>query len=522
MFFSITTAKVQNNLENRNKLFNFAFSFIEHMNESNKESYSHVLKYTSIFGGVQGLNMLVSLVRNKAAALLLGAGGMGLSTLMTSVQNFAAQCTNLGISFGSVPRLSACYEKGDAEGLAFSIQVTRLWSLIAAMLGFVFCIVISPLVDNLSFSWGNHTLHYAMLAVSVAMMAITGGEVAILKATRQLGSLAKIQTLMAVASLFISIPLYYYFYQSGVVPAIVLTAIATMMVTVVYSYRHYPLSLRFTRDMLKSGADMVKLGLAFVVAAAIGSASEMFVRSFLNVEGDMDDVGFYNVTYMLCITYAGVVFSSMDTDYFPRLSAVSKDIAKTNETVNKQMEVSLLILSPMLVALLSLLPILVPLLFSSAFLPMVATAQVAVLAMFFKVLTMPMAYITLARSRSVSYLFLETSYFVVLVISIVLGFRWWGIWGTGLALLIAHVIELGIVGGFAYWQYNYRVTRMVIRYWLIQLSIGIAAYTITLSLEGWPYWMTEAALTIVSTAYSVHVLRQKTHLWESLKRRFRI
>jgi hypothetical protein len=38
--------------------------------------------------------------------------------------------------------------------------------------------------------------------------------------------------------------------------------------------------------------------------------------------------------------------------------------------------------------------------------------------------------------------------------------------------------------------------------------------------EGWPYWIAEAALTVVSTAYSLHVLRQKTHLWESLKRKF--
>ena len=509
-------------MENRNKLFNFAFSLIEHMDESNKESYSHVLKYTSIFGGVQGLNMLVSLVRNKAAAILLGAGGMGLSTLMTSAQNFASQCTNLGISFGSVPRISECYEQGDIRGLVFSIQVTRLWSLIAALLGFVFCILISPLADNLSFSWGNHTLHYAMLGVSVAMMAITGGETAILKATRKLGSLAKIQALIALLSVFISIPLYYFFYHSGVVPAIVLTAIATMVVTVVYSYRHYPLSLYLTLDMFRDGAGMVKLGLAYVLAAAIGSASEMFVRSFLNIEGGLDDVGFYNATYMITITYAGLVFSAMETDYFPRLSGVSHDVKLINETANKQMEVSLLLLSPMLVGLLASMPILIPMLFSRDFYPVVGMAQIAVLAMYFKALSLPVAYITLACRRSLSFLFLETAYFVVLVVAIIFGYRWWGIWGTGLALVIAHVAEYLIVTGYACWQYGYRCTWTIGRYALVQLSIGILAYACSCLFAGWIYWITEAALTIVSTAYSVSILRQKTHLWESLKRRFRI
>ena len=41
------------------------------MNESEKGAYGHVLKYTGVFGGVQGLNVLVSLVRNKFVALLL-------------------------------------------------------------------------------------------------------------------------------------------------------------------------------------------------------------------------------------------------------------------------------------------------------------------------------------------------------------------------------------------------------------------------------------------------------------------
>ena len=491
------------------------------MEEKRNESYDHVLKYTWIFGGVQGLVMLIGLVRNKFMALLLGAGGMGLSALLTSVQNFASQCTNMGISFGAVPRLSEYYEQQRQDLLAYYIQVIRLWSMIASLLGFVFCIAISPLVNDLSFTWGNHTLHYAMLGLSVAMIAITGGETAILKATRRLGALARIQVYTAVASVFLSVPLYYFFRHSGVVPAIVLIAGMSMLTTIIYSYRCYPLRLQFSRSQLKNGAGMIKLGMAFVLAAAIGSAAEMLIRAFLNVEGCLDDVGLYNVGYMLTITYAGMVFSSMETDYFPRLSAVSKDVVKTNETVNKQMEVSLLLLSPMLVALLTALPVLVPLLFSKEFLPVVSMAQVAVLAMYFKVLSMPMAYVTLARSYSLSYLLLETSYFVVLIIAIVLGFRTWGIWGTGLALVIAHVAELIIVGGYAYWKYDYRCTWKIVRYATIQMLIGFSAYAVSCLTEGGLYWITEAALILISTAYSIYILHQKTHLWEALMRRFK-
>ena len=490
--------------------------------KTSNDSYDHVLKYTGMFGGVQVLVTLIGLVRNKFMALLLGTAGVGFNALFVSMQNFASQCTNLGISFGAVPKLSEYYEEQQEKQLEYHIQVIRLWSMIAAGLGFLFCVAVSPLMNDLSFTWGNHTLHYAMLGVSVAMLTLTGGETAVLKATRRLGALAKIQIYTAIISVLVSIPLYYYYGHSGVIPVIVSMAAVTMVATMRYSYRSYPLRLQWTGSVLKSGAGMIRLGGAFVLAAAVGSASEMFIRAFLNVEGGLGDVGLYNAGFMLTITYAGMVFSSMEQDYFPRLSAVSKDVEKTNETVNKQMEVSLLLLAPMLVALLTALPVLVPLLFSAEFLPVVGMAQVAVLAMYFKVLNLPVAYITLARSKSLAYLLLETTYFVVLVVGVMAGFRMWGIWGTGLAVVIAHIAELMTVGGYAYWQFNYRCTWTIARYAGVQTAIGLVAYAVSVMVEGWGYWIAEAALTLVSTAYSVYILRQKTHLWEALKKRFRI
>ena len=465
------------------------------------------------------MGILIGLVRNKFMALILGAGGMGFSSLLNSVQNFSAQCTNLGISFGAVPRLSELHEKEDANGLEHFVMVIRLWSLIAAVLGFVFCVAVSPFLNEMTFTWGNHTLHYAMLAFSVAMLAVTGGETAILKATRRLGSLVKIQVFMVFASVLVSIPVYYYLGYSGVVPVIVLMALANMVATMWYSCRFYPLRIRVSRMLLAEGAGMIRLGVAYVLAAVIGSAAEMLVRSFLNVEGGLEDVGLYNAVYMITVTYAGLVFSAMDTDYFPRLSAVSHDIAATNETVNRQMEVSLLIIAPMLAGLIVVLPVLVPLMFSTEFVPIVAVTQVAVLAMYAKVLTMPVAYITLARGLSLSYLMLETAYFVVFVLLIVGGYNKCGIYGTGIAIVAAHVFDYIMINGYAWWKYGYRLTPQVVRYAGVQVTLGVLVFALTCMADGPLYWITGAALTLVSTAYSVAILRQKTRLWERLRQR---
>ena len=236
--------------------------------------------------------------------------------------------------------------------------------------------------------------------------------------------------------------------------------------------------------------------------------------------GDLDMLGLYNAGYMLTITYAGMVFSAMEADYFPRLSGVQHDIDATNECVNRQMEVSLLLLSPMLAALMLSLPILIPLLFSAQFLPVVEMAQVATLAMYLKVMTLPVAYITLARGYSLSYLFLETSYYVAFIVLFVVGYEHWGLYGTGIAVALAHLFEYVLVNGYAYKKYGYRFSATVSGYAIVQTGIGLLLFLVTLLAEGLLYWGTGLLLVVLSLSLSLHILRRKAHLWEKLRQKF--
>ena len=479
------------------------------MKGESSESYRHVLKYTGIFGGIQGLNMVLGLVRTKLVALLLGPSGMGLASLFNTTVGFVSQATNLGVSFSAVRHISELYDQGDEAAFLQFVRVVRGWSVLTALLGMLVCVAIGPLLSNTTFAWGDHSLHFMLLAPAVGMLAVTGGETAILKGTRKLGALASIQVLAVIAALIISVPVYYCFGEAGIVPVIVMMAFATMLFTVSRSFCAVPFQLSGTKGILGEGMEMVKLGVAFTLAGVIGSASEMLVRSYLNVTGDLDMLGLYNAGYMLTITYAGLVFSAMETDYFPRLSAVNHDIEASNRVVNRQMEVSLLIISPMLVALIIGLPILIPLLFSDQFLPVVGMAQVAALAMYFKVMTLPVAYITLARGYSLSYLFLESAYFVVFVLLIFLGYGQWGLLGTGIAITLAHLFECLLVNGYAYKKYGYRGSATVYGYAVVQGAIGLLAYVLTLSADGVAYWAVGILLAVLSLALSLHVLRQK-------------
>lgn len=482
-----------------------------------EESYSHVLKYTGLFGGVQGLNILMGLLRNKVVAVLLGPAGMGLAALFNTTVSFISQATNLGISFSAVRHISELFDGGDEQRIAHFVKVVRAWSLLTSLLGILVCIMAGPLLNYSVFNWGNHTLHFMLLAPAVGMLAITGGETAILKGARKLKDLAKIQLFSVFVSLFISVPVYYFYGQTGIVPVIVLMAMLSMLFTIRFSYRLYPFRLSGAKGILGEGMEMVRLGVAFVLAGILGSGVEILIRSYLNVEGDLNDVGLYSAGYLIIVSYAGMVFSAMETDYFPRLSAKCNDVAETNLTVNRQIEVSLLLLSPMLAMLIVGLPILIPLLFTNDFLPIVSMTQVAVFSMYLKAISLPISYMTLARGESLSFLLLEAVFDVFVVLAVIWGYHYFGLFGTGVAMSVAYFVDLLVVYSYTYLRFGYRLSSQVSQYAAIQLPLGIAVYVVTLVDNPVIYWLLGSILCFVSMAVSVHILKQKTSLWSAMK-----
>lgn len=499
--------------------------------EEPTDSYSHILKYTGLFGGVQGLGILVGVIRNKLIAVILGPQGMGLVSLFNSTIKLVSDSTNFGLSMSAVKRISEELDHGDRQQIRHAISVVRYWSMLTALLGTFVCIALSPLLSRLTFSWNGHTLHFICLSPVVGLMALTGGELAILKGTQQLRHLASISVYNMFAALFISVPIYYFFGDAGIVPSLLLMALAQMVLTIVCSFRLYPFKLDLSKGLLNKrlfgdGLNMIKLGTAFVVAGMLGSGADFVIRSYINNVTDIETVGLYNAGFMMTMTYVGMVFSAMETDYFPRLSGVNHLGVTFNTTVNRQIEVMVLLVSPMLVAFMIGLPILLPLLYSGKFMPVIGMMQVVVLAMFFRALKLPVEYIPLAKGDSLSYMFLEGIYDIMLVVLVIVFFNRCGLRGAGIGITVAAVADMLIVFGYAKWKYKYSMSANVLLYAAVQLPIGALAFGVTF-IKDMPllYWGIGAVLFFISTMISFIILRSKSKIFddtlESIRQRFK-
>lgn len=482
-----------------------------------QNSYTHILKYTGLFGGVQGINILVGLVRNKLVALILGTMGMGLLALYSSTIKLVGDSTNLGLAISAVRDISAAYESGDRQKLERRIAVFRHWCLLTSLLGFVVCLAMAPWLDEWTFSSGSHTLQFILLAPVVGFTTFSSGELAILKATRQLQAVAVSSLYLAIATLLLSVPIYYVWGNGGVVPSLVVVTLAQMLIAMRFSMRAYPMRLRLSHSLMKEGYGFVGLGLAFVMAGMAASGAEMGIRAFLNHTGGTDVVGLYNAAYVMIFTYAGMVFTAMETDYYPRLSSIEKLGGEFNAVVNTQIEVSLHLVSPLLVVFVMAMPLLLPAMYSGKFLPVLPMMQVAALSMYARAMYLPIEYISLSRGDSLTYFFVEATAAALLLAGVIVGYNVYGLWGAGLGITVASFTEFLFVCLSYRLRYGYVLSPSVLSTIAVHVAVGLSVYGATL-IDDWRVGcMIGFLLFAFDSCFTMNVLRKNTDIIDRIK-----
>lgn len=470
--------------------------------------YTSILKYTGLFGGIQGLSMLIGIVRNKLVVLLLGPEGMGLISIFNSTIKWISDSTNLGLPISGVRSISPTLAKGGKEQAAV-VRVIRSWSLLLALFGLLVCFLMSPLLNEWAFGSEDHTVQFMLLSPIIAFMAITGGETALLKGTRQLRRLAILSIYNVVTALVCSVPLLYFWREAAIVPMLLVVSLSQMLITLCFSYRLYPPRFSLRGEHLGKGVDMIWLGISFAVAGILGSGSEFAIRTLLNRMDSLDVVGLYSAGYILPIIVAGLVFSSLDSEYYPRLSSIHGTGSRLNDAVNSQIEVCQLLLSPIMMAFLFALPVLLPLLYSGKFLPVIGMIQVMSIAMYFRGMVLPVAYLPLAKGDSRTYLLMEACYDVVVVLLVVLGFRHFGLIGCGIGILVTLILDMVLLYSYMHHRFRYVVSGEVVRYALIHIPLLSVGYVFATFTSSWAYCVAGIVLTSVSAGVSVYLSRSK-------------
>ncbi|MCA6423951.1 MAG: oligosaccharide flippase family protein [Flavobacterium sp.] len=437
----------------------------------NKTSYGSILKATSIFGGVQVFNILITLIRGKFVAILIGTAGMGLNGLLLSGMHLVRTLTSLGIAESAVKDISAAHSSGDDIKIRTTFQVFKRLIWVTAFLGIIVTILFSPLLSKFAFKNYDHFSSFIWLSITFLFGALSGGIYTLLRGTRQLKYLAQANIFGGIVGLFVSLPIFYFYGIAGVVPAIIITAFGNYLVSYYFTskIKVEPIAISWKETYLL-GKPIVQLGLSLTLVNILAAAVAFALSAYISGTGSLSDVGLYSAGNAIVDGYVGMVFTAMATDYFPRLSGVINDESKWKKLVNEQAELVLIILGIVLILLLSTSPILIRILLSKEFLASNDFITWAVLAIPLKGLVWVLGYIILAKGNNKLFLTIEIISNLMVLLFNILFYTWFGIKGLGFSLIVSYILSSSVMLLILSSKYNFQFSKHVFQLLVVNIS----------------------------------------------------
>lgn len=440
-------------------------------NRSENTNYRSILKGTSIFGGVQIFMILINLIRGKFVALFLGPEGMGISSLFNSSSNTIVKASSLGLNLAIVKEVAR--NDHDKEALSKLISTVLLTIRVTALVGLLICVFFSGWLSELSFGSREYSWQFILLGASVFLTIAGNAKLSILQGLHEVKKLAKASIAGALAGLLAGVPLYYFWREKGIVPAMIILSLTTYLF---YSYGVKAASspMKTTRDERRSIIRrLISIGIILIAGDLIGTLVTYIINIFLRYYGSLESLGLYQAANSISNQYAGVVFSALALDYLPRLSKTVDNTSEMCTVINRQSEIVALLIIPVSTLVITLAPLVIEILLTDSFQPILPLLRWMAFGIALRGLQYPLGYVSFANDNKKVFFLLEGVVCNILyLLSSILFFYFFDIIGLGYALVTESIISLFIYAAVNFRLYSYKFSKRVIYEYLFGAALS--------------------------------------------------
>lgn len=449
------------------------------MPDPKSNAYKKIIKATSLFGGVQIFNLVISIIRSKFLAILIGPSGYGLYGLLNSTIELVRQASGFSIETSGVKQISEANANNNKELITERAATLIRLSLITGLIGVVLAIIFSHFLSILTFGDTSGILAIILISVSILFKQLFASQTAVMQGLSKLGYLAKTNLYSNLFGLILTLPLYFFFKVDAIVPSIIISSLISLLVSGFY-YKKLQLPRQEIKliDTLKKGKEVLLFGGLLAISSFLPALSNYLLQIFIGYEGNLTQVGLFNTGLIIINTYIGIIFIAMSTEYYPRLAAMSKDSTKEAEAVESQAIISMLIVIPVMVFVLGFSSFIIRLLFSSKFLDIMPMISWAMVGMFFKSVSFSMGYVIIARADSRVFTKTAVIFNCIYLIFCVVGYHFMGLEGVGIGTMLYFLIHLAGVHLIIRFRYGIRLTKVFSVIFLVGIVFTLVSMTL--------------------------------------------
>jgi len=485
-----------------------------------QKTFRQIIKGTAIFGGSQAITMLISIVRGKLVAIILGSFGMGIAAMLQSALNPFLNFFMFGLPTSAVRDIS---QESEAISKRYETIVSlRRMLLVLSTAGAILMALSSTILSKTTFGTEDHWPWFVEMAIALFFFILVEGEKAILQGFRKLKKLALAGLVIPLLGLFAGIPLYYLYGVDGIAPAMVVVSFVSWIVTRWFTSKTYSkLPSQKWGHTWNTGKNMLSLGGIMMVSALIGSLSIYALNTFIGRHSE-DDVGFYQAAYIITIQCTTMIFSAMGTDYFPHLSSIAHDNKQLRKLVENEGETVLLIMTPIILLIILFAPVIIQVLYIKKFLVMTPLLQMIAASFISRAFCFPQDYVCIAKGDKKYFFYVEGIFTNAKTLIVLCGsYYLWGLNGLGYGYLMCIVLDILQSSILNYWRYKVYYGMTYIKLFVPCLALILVDVAASLIQDAYVRYSVMAASTSVGCFMCIYQLDRRIDVRETINRRLR-
>lgn len=411
------------------------------MNAAPPSSHRQILRSSSVIGGASLVNIGLSLLRMKAAALIVGPSGVGLIGLL---QNFlAAGSTLAGLGLGGAATRQLAAERSRQGATQADVRRALFWAglLLSLATGAALWFLRASLAPVLlPGPDGASTIMW--LAAGIALGVIAGLQTGVLNGLRRIGDIARVNILSGLAATLVGVAALYLLGTGGILAFVLVVPAAGAALGWHYLRRVPAPSGQKRQPVVRQWRALLPLGLAIMLGGLLTTGGQLAVRTMVGDQLGLPALGLFHAAWAISMTYLGLVLSAMGTDYYPRLADRISDPQVASRLVAEQTEVALLLGGPVLLAAMGVAPLIMNLLYAAEFREASDLLRWQILGDLLRLAAWPLGVVMLAAGRSRVHLLLEALATSVFVGGTALLLPTIGLRAVGIAFLAMYAIYL--------------------------------------------------------------------------------
>lgn len=404
-------------------------------------SYKKGMKGIAIFGGLQIYKIALSVLTTKVSAVFLGPVGTGIYGLISSILMSVESVVCCGLGTSSVKDIAEAKARDDEESLAKTYAVLRWLLWLTAIVGTLGIIIFAPQLSRLAFGNADYAMWLRIVSVTIITNQLVSGQGAVLTGLQRYKLIANQRMIAGVLGAVISIVLYWTMGINGIVPVILLTSFVNFAVSYIMvrkaKIRAYRIGIV---GAIKQGGPMFRMGISIGLSYTLTHLAGFAIRAFIADMSDVATVGLFTASFSLINTYVGLVFSSIESDFYPRLTASCGNRDEYRVTMLNEIELLIFLLTPLIAIMITFAQPVLAIFYSTKFYAARTIIGWTALSMLLRVPGWAMSIGLIARGETKIYFRSQMMFLFYQLGLNMLGFWYGGLTGLGVSYSISQLL----------------------------------------------------------------------------------